>query len=90
MSRPSKLKKDMKIIHIVNGEEKSCTFNGCLDKFEKDSHSIVRTPKWNSYKPIKSETFFWKCKECGSKVNGKGDRGKSYRSYLDAIGKDEI
>jgi hypothetical protein len=88
MSKIKKLKNDMKIIHIVDGKEVTCMFNQCLDKFEYSKHSITRTPRWNSYGPITSETFFWICKECGAKVNAKGDRSKSYKSYLDAVGRD--
>ncbi len=87
---PPKLKNDIKIIRVVDGKEISCSYNSCRDKFEEDFHLITRNPKWNKNQSITSKTFFWKCKDCGAKVNGKGHRTKSFDSYYNAIlGHDE-
>ena len=83
----SKKKNDIKIIRFVEGVEVSCSFNQCIDKFSPSSHDITRTPNWNGKKPITSKTFFWKCSECGTKINAKGDRTKSYYSYVNAATK---
>lgn len=81
------LKNDIRFIRLVGGEQISCSFNQCLSKFAPSSHDITRTPEWNGYQPIVSQTYFWECKECGKKINGKGDRSKSFRSYDSAARK---
>lgn len=86
MYKAPKLKNDMKIIHLVDGQEVTCSYNSCRDKFEHSHHVITRHPKWNKSQPITSKTFFWICKDCGAKLNGKGDRTKSFNSYMRAIG----
>ena len=85
LKKPRKLKNDIKIIHFVNGQEISCSYNACRDKFEEASQLITRKPKWNEYKPITSKTYFMICKECGTKLNNVGDRTKSYDSFLNAL-----
>ena len=78
------LKNDIRFIRLAEGQQIVCSFNQCLNKFAPSSHEITRTPKWNGYQPIVSKTYFWECKECGKKINGKGDRSKSFRSYASA------
>lgn len=76
-----KLKNDVKYFD-KNGNIR-CSFNQCIDKFIQDEEVHTVYPKWKNYEPVSSMQVFHRCKECGVKVYGKGDKTKTINNYRD-------
>ena len=94
--KPSKLKVDATIIHFVDGKEVRCSFNSCRDKFvstemDKSYKAWAKSEEtrnpwgYDTKRKIQAKTYFWKCKECGSKYANRNQNIKSARAYKDVF-----
>lgn len=78
-----KLKKNQAEIKFINPDtmEVECIYSECFQKFVSESKTVIKTPLWNNYKPIKHKTYFHRCDECSREFSDSDDNGKSIQDY---------
>jgi len=84
LPRPRKNKDDLKFINPETMKVE-CTYSECYKKFEPQKNTHIMQPKWNSYKPIKHESFYHECSECSRHIASLKDKRDTVGAYMSAI-----
>lgn len=78
----SKLKDDLYFVDPVT-LERVCSFNQCIKKFTIEGFDEVTF--FMGGKELKQKKYYHQCVECKKKYKSRNDKGKSYRSFINAI-----